>query len=426
MDPEYRPPRDIGSGTVVRLTTAGTPGGPKQKPVVGIISREPLPKEARGDRILVVEELPDSARELVGYSGFITTAGLERHAEPIPTISSVRDVDHLRTNDIVAMEPRNGFIRTLYRPDSDYNVIFATERCNSNCLMCSQPPQDRDDIDALTERNLQLIRLIGVSPARLVITGGEPTLLGERLFAIITALRDKFPETYLHMLTNGRVFAWPGYTARLAALAHPNFVLGIPLYSDDSTVHDYVVQAKGAFDQTVIGLHQLARHGLRIELRVVLHAVTIPRLPELAEYIYRNLTFVEHIALMGLENIGYAPRNMDKLWIDPHDYTERLGSAVEILSTRMMNVSIYNHQLCVLPRSLWKFARKSISDWKNIYLEECQACGVREQCGGFFQWATKLHSSHIRPLSPGWDKSQPDDGNTAAVVAGSSPTNPIE
>jgi MoaA/NifB/PqqE/SkfB family radical SAM enzyme len=93
----------------------------------------------------------------------------------------------------------------------------------------------------------------------------------ERLFAIIEALRDKFPETRLHMLTNGRVFAWPGYTARLAAIRHPNLVLGIPLYSDDSTIHDYVVQAKGAFDQTVMGLHQLARYGLRIELRVVLH-----------------------------------------------------------------------------------------------------------------------------------------------------------
>jgi len=38
------------------------------------------------------------------------------------------------------------------RPDSRHNVLVATERCNSNCLMCSQPPQDRDDADAMTER----------------------------------------------------------------------------------------------------------------------------------------------------------------------------------------------------------------------------------------------------------------------------------
>jgi len=201
------------------------------------------------------------------------------------------------------------------------------------------------------------------------------------------------------MLTNGRTFAWPEVAARLAEVGHPNFVLGIPLYSDDSTIHDYVVQAKHAFDQTLIGLHQLARYGLRIEIRVVLHGLTVRRLPQLSEYIYRNLTFVEHIALMGLENIGYAPRNMDTLWVDPNDYQDELESAIEILSTRGMNVSIYNHQLCVLRKSLWKYARKSISDWKNIYLEECEKCSVREQCGGFFQWATKLHSKHIHALS---------------------------
>jgi His-Xaa-Ser system radical SAM maturase HxsC len=383
----------------MRLTTAGIASS-FRKAVVGKVTRQQLPKNIRASRIFVTDEIPKDASVLFGYSGFLTTAKVEQQVSSVPTISSVREIDHLRSNDIVAMEPRNGFIRTLYRPDSHHNVIFATERCNSNCLMCSQPPQDRDDTDALTERNLKLIELIDNPPTRLVITGGEPTLLGKRLFTIIATLRDKFPKTYLHMLTNGRIFAWPAFTSQLAELAHPDFMLGIPLYSDDSTVHDYVVQAKGAFDQTVLGFHQLARYGLRLEIRVVLHAVTIPRLPQLAEYIYRNCAFAEHIALMGLENIGYTPRNMDELWIDPHDYQDQLESAVEILSTRGMDVSIYNHQLCVLRTSLWKFARKSISDWKNMYLEECDSCGVREHCGGFFQWARKVHSNYIHSLPP--------------------------
>jgi His-Xaa-Ser system radical SAM maturase HxsC len=381
----------------MRLTTSGRPATFFRKPVVGKIVREFLPKGQRAQKILLTDGIP-GIEELTGYGGFLTSAKLEQQIESVPTISSVREIDHLRTNDIVAMEPTNGFVRTLYRPDSNYNVIFTTQRCNSNCLMCSQPPQDRDDADALTERNLRLIKLIDKPPLRLVITGGEPTLLGERLFKIIAALRDKFPQTYLHMLTNGRIFAWPAFTARLAEIRHPDFVLGIPLYSDDATIHDYVVQARGAFDQTVMGLHQLARYGVRTEIRVVLHALTIPRLAQLAEYIYRNFTFVEHIALMGLENIGYAPRNMDRLWIDPNDYQDQLEAAVEILSTRGMHVSIYNHQLCVLRRSLWKFARKSISDWKNMYLDACQPCGVKNDCGGFFMWATKLHSNHIHPL----------------------------
>jgi len=296
------------------------------------------------------------------------------------------------------MEPESGFVRSLYRPADKHNSIFVTERCNSNCLMCSQPPKDKDDSDRLTQRNLELINLIAPAPNYLTITGGEPTLLDQNLLTIIAALRDNLPSTAVHMLTNGRRFAWPEFTARFAAVAHPNFSLGIPLYSDVAGIHDYVVQAKNAFDQTVMGLHQLARWHQRIEIRVVLHAQTIPRLPQLAEFIYRNLTFVEHIAFMGLENIGYAPRNMDKLWIDPADYQELLTEAVTFLRRCGMTVSIYNHQLCVLKQQLWKYAKKSISDWKNIYLDECQPCSAREQCGGFFTWATKLHSAHIRPL----------------------------
>ena len=175
-----------------------------------------------------------------------------------------------------------------------------------------------------------------------------------------------------------------------------------------ATDHDYVVQAKDAFDQTIMGLHNLARWGQRVEIRVVLHAQTVSRLPELAEFIYRNLTFAEHVALMGLEYIGYTPRNMDLLWVDPYDYQDRLAEAVRILRQRSMNVSIYNHQLCVLRPDLWRYAKKSISDWKNIYLDECTDCGVRNECGGFFKWATKVHS---RAYTPGGMRDAGEAGN---------------
>src|SRR5260370_18677020 len=149
----------------------------------------------------------------------------------------------------------------------------------------------------------------------------------------------------------------------------------------------------------------------------------------------RNFPFVVHVALMGLEPTGYTPRNKEQLWIDPVDYQDKLEAAVEILATRGMNVSIYNSQLCLLRPSLWKFARKSISDWKNVYLQECQACNVMEQCGGLFQSAEKMHIPHIRAfrghdspepcwgfLRPGpWVSSVPS--RVAVVVHGSTTPN---
>jgi hypothetical protein len=137
---------------------------------------------------------------------------------------------------------------------------------------------------------------------------------------------------------------------------------------------------------------------MRVEIRVVLHALTIPRLRHLAEFIYRNCTFVEHIALMGLEHIGYTPRNMGSLWIDPIDYQDELERTAEFLATRGLEISIYNLPLCILRKSLWKYSKKSISDWKNTFLDECLDCDVRDRCGGFFQWNTTFRSRGISAI----------------------------
>lgn len=394
----------------MKLTTAGSPLG-IQDAIVGIVTRSHLAPHLR-DRVIFVGPI-DAQSEARGYRAIITPSRLEEAQElfdrlSVPMIHSVREHEHLSDQDIVVMQPSTGFVRTLHRPTSEHNGLFLTERCNSNCLMCSQPPKDRDDTEHFLKTNLELIELIDPSTKYLGITGGEPTLLGDGLFKILQALKERLPETQIHMLTNGRAFAWDSTARRLAAVGHPHLMLGIPLYSDDAIVHDYIVQAKNAFDQTILGLHRLARYGQAIEIRVVLHRQSIPRLRDLALYIYRNLPFVQHVALMGLEPTGYTPRNREALWIDPLDYQEELEDAVEILSVRGMAVSLYNSQLCLTRPSLWKFARKSISDWKNVYLPECQHCAMSNQCGGLFQSAERLHSPNIRAF-PSVPMSQAND-----------------
>ena len=94
-------------------------------------------------------------------------------------------------------------------------------------------------------------------------------------------------------------------------------MFGIPLYSDLPEEHDYVVQARGAFDETVRGILNLKRMGVRVALRFVVHAETFERLPKFAEFVARNLLFVDHIAIMGLEPTGFAKTNVDTLWVDP-------------------------------------------------------------------------------------------------------------
>ena len=90
---------------------------------------------------------------------------------------------------------------------------------------------------------------------------------------------------------------------------------------------------------------------------------------------------------------------MDKLWIDPYEYRKELANAVKYLAAARMNVSVYNHQLCVLDGSIHRYSKQSISDWKNEYIDECGGCSRRNQCGGFFASSKLARSSHISPFS---------------------------
>ncbi|BAZ18410.1 hypothetical protein NIES4071_102950 (plasmid) [Calothrix sp. NIES-4071] len=307
------------------------------------------------------------------------------------------ELNYLDSGDIIKVSPQSGKISTLYRKNSNYNVIFMTERCNSNCLMCSQPPRNIDD-SYLVEDYLKAIPLMSPETLEIGITGGEPTLLKNDFLKIVTACRDYLPSTALHVLSNGKLFSYLQYACSLAQIQHPDLMIGIPLYSDIASIHNYVVQAEDAFDQTIRGILNLERTNVRVEIRVVVHQQTYQRLEQIARFIARNLPFVSHITFMGLEIMGHTRANLEQLWIDPVDYQDKLEEAVCYLNRRGMNVSIYNHQLCVLRKSLWPFAKKSISDWKNEYFPECDACTVKDKCGGFFSSSSLRFSNHINPI----------------------------
>jgi His-Xaa-Ser system radical SAM maturase HxsC len=377
------------------LNTKGIPHLIHQ-PIVGKITRN---RHSLDKQYLLVLENDNDSFKPTGFQAILTNYPyIIEYQTDIKLVYSIGTLSHLSEDDIVVIHP-NGHINTLYRVNSFQNFLLFTERCNSNCLMCSQPPKDRDDTEYLYNIHSKLINLIPNNCLELGITGGEPTLLGNRFFRLLKQIKQTLPDTEVHCLTNGRSFAWNNLVKQLQDLEFKRLMLGIPLYSDFHQIHDYVVQAKGAFNQTMLGLYNLALIEQRIEIRIVLHKQTIPRLTKLSRFLYKNLPFAEHIAFMGLEYQGYTPHNIKELWIDPYDYMNELTESVEYLSQMGMNVSIYNSQLCVMPKELWKYNKKSISDWKNVYLDDCKLCSKTKECGGLFVSNISNHSTHIKPLS---------------------------
>lgn len=365
-------------------------------PFIGRICERPdYPEPARAREILLVRAPVDRLPR--GFRGYLLPE--EGSAD-----SDLRDVyvlppeqRYLAAGDVVRIHPARGALATLYRRTSPSNTFLVTERCDNYCLMCSQPPRKQDD-SWLVDELMEVIPLISPETREIGITGGEPGLLKERLVELLEHLKRFLPRTAVHILSNGRSFAAADFARALARVRHPDLMLGVPLYSDLPEEHDYVVQAQGAFDETVRGILNLKRARVRVELRFVIHAQTYARLPEFADFIARNLLFVDHVALMGLELMGFAKTNLGTLWVDPLDYQGQLTAAIRTLHRAGLNTSIYNHQLCTLPTELHPFARKSISDWKNVYVNDCKDCLRREACGGFFASATLKRSRSIHPF----------------------------
>ena len=369
-------------------------------PIMGVITKRPSHhwfKRKNKRTILCVQEHCDTIAQADTY--IFAGAFAHTHSLDAPFVQGISqaELDDLHDGDVVLLT-RDGKINVIYSIQSIHNALFATNRCNLHCLMCPQP--SKSDPEDILKNNLSLIGMMDPNRTEhLAITGGEPTLLGEGLLDLIQSCKKHLPKTALVILSNGIKLAEIDFVRKIAGVNHPNLVFAIPLYSDIDTVHDMTVGVSGSFYKTIKGLHNLALFRYRVEIRTVIHAMNYDRILQLLEFIYRNFPFTAHIALMALEMTGIAKVNAEKLWIDPYDYTAELEKAVHYLHRADMNVSIYNHQLCTLPSSLWQYSRKSISGWKNEFLEGCACCVQKSKCGGFFETGRGYYSKHIHHFS---------------------------
>jgi His-Xaa-Ser system radical SAM maturase HxsC len=345
--------------------------------------------------LLQNRDVPDQA----GYTlALLRDGGLFDADSDKAEIKLPPSLSYLVPGDVIRLNPRESAVNVLYRSGSRHNTILVTEQCDNYCLMCSQPPKRMDDAWFIDDA-FKVVSLLPTDTTDLGFSGGEPTLHGQRFVDLLRHVRDTLPTCAVDVLSNGRRFSDDAFARAYGAVLHPDLVTGIPLYSDDPARHDYVVQAIGAFDQTVRGIINLKRAGGRIQLRIVLHQQTIDRLVSTCRFIARNLLFVDQVALMGLEMMGFARANLDRLWVDPHSYRDTLSEAVALLNAYRIPCRVFNHPLCTVNPDVEMNYARSISDWKNEYLPACEPCTRKEECGGFFASGVKFrHSDHIRPF----------------------------
>nr|WP_298412400.1 His-Xaa-Ser system radical SAM maturase HxsC [uncultured Halomonas sp.] len=259
---------------------------------------------------------------------------------------------------------------------------------NSNCLMCSQPPTPHDD-SWLIDEAYQIATHMRTSPELLGFSGGEPLLLGKRLREVFETFIRQHPATELDILTNGRLLADDTFADQLLSGLNKRISWMVPLYGHADFLHDFVVQKHGAFEETITGLLNLHERRQAIQLRTVLIRPVLESLPSFCEFIGKNLPFVREVSLMACEPVGFALANRELSDLDLRDWQNELVTSIRTLERAQINVILMNTPLCALPSELWKYAHKSISDWKRKFEPECSTCSVKDDCSGIFSWYNK-------------------------------------
>jgi His-Xaa-Ser system radical SAM maturase HxsC len=287
--------------------------------------------------------------------------------------------------DILLFTPDDSSAHRVIRAGANsHNTFLLTERCDQVCVMCSQPPKNKDYAGYLDLMHEAI--LLADAGVRIGISGGEPTLHKNILLPFILSIQSQRPDISLHILSNAQHFE----NDDIPTLSRiKNTTWGIPIYSSFGSTHDEIVGKKGAFDRLMMNLFRLGKAGSRIELRTVLLAQNYFDLARLARFIGKNLKFIEQWSIMGIEPIGYALANKKTLFVDYSLFEQPLIDSIANAEALKISPKLFNMPRCCIPSSIRKYATKSISDWKNKYLDVCDACEEKSLCTGFFEWTNK-------------------------------------
>lgn len=303
----------------------------------------------------------------------------------------------LENYDCIYIDKR-GILNRLFSVSSDDNALVLTSKCSSNCIMCP-------DSEAHRRRGVYDLRFIcGIinhlpdDTSFLTVTGGEPTLIGEGFFTVMSMLKDRLPYTKFLLLTNGRAFCSHDFVRKFLKCRPQKIRIGIPIYGGRAEVHDSITQTPESFAQASAGIKNIISAGCETELRVVVSKLNYKYMDELADYIIHNFKKLAAINFMGLEMLGNAAKNRDHVWIDYKTAFKSARLAIKKLIMAGYDVNLYNFPLCCVDPDYWPICCRSISDYKVRYCSDCGECMVKAICGGIFEGSRRLCEGRLEPV----------------------------
>ena len=305
------------------------------------------------------------------------------------------------------------------KPSAPYRMDLAiTYRCNNDCLHCyNARPRDYPELSTEHWHNI-LDKLWKIGIPHIIFTGGEPTL------------RDDLPELIAHAEQNGQI---TGINTNGRRLSDPNFVdslvksgldhVQITLESHNPEIHDAMVNAHGAWKQTISGLRNVLNSSLYVMTNTTMLTDNSLLLKETLEFLASNgvptiglnaliysgkglsvKTGIAESELPSLLNVAReitSSYNQRLIWYTPTQYCNFDPMQLE-LGVKSCTAAMYN--MCIEPNgdvipcqsyyqslgnilttswaSIWNHELSTnLRERKNIP-QRCLVCSLVSECGG--------------------------------------------
>lgn len=365
-----------------------------------IITNNENSKE-KSKEILYVSELKDEDLKEKYFAYIFKESRVDNINTESLLLKINEEVSELLENDIVSFSIINNqvFFRKIFISTSEDNILFFTNKCNSNCVFCPDSEEVRKNEKYYTEECIELLDLLPQEIKHIGITGGEPTLLKEDFFKILEKSNMLFPNVQYTVITNGRMFFYKDFSQKYSEVKPQNAKVAIPIHGFNEETHDEITGVKNSFLQTMIGIKNLYELGEKIEIRIVLNKKNYEFIEKIANLIVNNFPKIEEVNILSLELLGNAAKNYQNFWIEKEEIAISLDKIIPILVKNKIRVNLYNFPICFLKSKYWKLSRKSITGYKVKYGSECSECREKINCSGLFFSTYNIIKPKLKPIN---------------------------